>query len=100
MNGYGWLSVIAAVASILASGATILAHLRINRMQRTLLLSTSGSKSPISVVEDSRDPLIIQTGGGPLTLNLTILGGGGAAQPDISTPADTSSTDSVTSASS
>jgi hypothetical protein len=91
MNGYVWLGVIATVASILASGATILAHLRINRMQRNLLLSTSGSKSPITVLDSVKDPFIIQTGGGDLTLNYTI-GGVVAAQPDISTPAEPSST--------
>ena len=64
MVWYVWLSVAAIVASLIASGVTIWAHLRINRIQRSQRLSTSGGHSPITTMDNAGHQITINTGGG------------------------------------
>jgi hypothetical protein len=65
---YGWLSVVAILASILASAATIWTHLRINRIQRSQHFSTSGSNSPITEQDTAIQQFSINSGGGDVTV--------------------------------
>jgi hypothetical protein len=74
MSIYEWLSIGAIIASIIASGVSIWAHLRINqtniRIKNMQKLSTSGSQSPIFL--DNRSQYNIQQ---------NIYGGGGGDVP-------------------
>ena len=71
MSGYEWLTVWTLVVSIIASGTTIWAHLRINKIYSKKWFTTSGGQSLI-ITSDSAiniDRIFIDTGGKAPYLN-------------------------------
>lgn len=66
MDWQGWLSVAAIIASLVASGVTIWAHVRISQIKHIFRQTTAGQQSP---------NVNLDSGGG--NQYITIVGGGG-----------------------
>jgi hypothetical protein len=70
MEWHDCLGIAAIVASLLASGVSIWAHLRINRIQRIQRFTTTGSHSPIVATDNTGRQFTINSGGGNVTIQL------------------------------
>lgn len=71
MDWHDWLGVAAIVASLLASGVSIWAHLRINRTQRIEHFTTSAPHSPIVVTDNTGRQFTVNSGGGNVTIQIS-----------------------------